>query len=135
MQGADAIGEPLLAANLFFSTLLDVSILEQLAVPVSAVQRAQERHPLLMMAQAEGLEIKGGPFRTARPLGQMHPGFFGCLPAFAPVAGMAGADHVLPRRTAAARARDDVVEVQVDPREALAAVLAGVAVARVDIKT
>src|SRR5271155_2258732 len=64
----------------------------------------------------------------------MHPGFVGCAATFAAIAVMARAYDVLPRRHAAARARDDVVQVQLGARQLLVAVLAGVAVAGEDVE-
>src|SRR5271155_3155251 len=87
------------------------------------------------MLEAEHLAGERGPFGAPRPPNQHHVRLLGGAPAFAPIAGMAGADDVFPSRHAALRARVDVIEVQLGPREALAAVLAGIVVAREDIKT
>src|SRR3546814_20593542 len=50
------------------------------------------------------------------------------------IADLAGGHHVLPAGTAAARARDDVIEGQVVGRERAAAILAGEAVAQEDVE-
>src|SRR5580704_4639130 len=64
----------------------------------------------------------------------MHPGFVGRAAAFAPIAVMARAYDVLPRRHPSARARDDVVEIQLGARQFLVTILAGVAVARENVE-
>jgi hypothetical protein len=64
----------------------------------------------------------------------MHPGFFRRAPPFLSVASQTGAHHVLPRGGAALRARDDVIEIQIRTGEATPAVLAGVAIARIDVE-
>src|SRR5271156_455208 len=64
----------------------------------------------------------------------MHPGFVGRAATLATIAVMARAYDVLPRRHPAARAWDDVVEIQLGARQFLVAILAGVAVARENVE-
>src|SRR5208337_5271843 len=64
----------------------------------------------------------------------MHPGFVGGAATLAAIAVMARAYDVLPRGHPAARARDNVVEIQLCPWQFLVAVLAGVAVAGEDVE-
>ena len=59
----------------------------------------------------------------------MHPGFLWRSVRLVRIALDAGADNVLPRRRAAAVARDDVVQIQILALEYLATVLARVFIA------
>src|SRR5208337_3643532 len=68
------------------------SILEQLGIPIGAIDCGQKRHPLPIAAQAEHLGAERGPLGPARPSHQAHPGLFRRAPALAAVAEMAGAD-------------------------------------------
>src|SRR2546421_445822 len=63
-----------------------------------------------------------------------HPSLVRRASAFPAVARHAAGDDVLPVLAAAVRDRDDMVERQLGCREILVAVLAGVVVARVDIR-
>src|SRR5512143_1141162 len=72
----------------------------QLGVPVGGVDRRQERQPLAVAAQAEGLEHERGPLRPARRMEQPHAGFPGRAATLAAVAGVAGADDIFPDRGA-----------------------------------
>src|SRR4051794_23298882 len=68
-----------------------------------------------------------------RPLEERHAGLGGRLVGLAQIARRTGRDDVLPVRMAAPRARHDVVESQAAGGQAQAAVLAGEAVAQVDV--
>ena len=69
---------------------------KELGVPVSAIDRGEERHPFAITTQAEHLGAEGSPLGAQRSLDQRHGGLVGRAAAFAPVAAMAGADDVLP---------------------------------------
>src|ERR1700674_3568801 len=77
---------------------------------------------------ATGVEIER-PWFARRP----HIDFVRKLVALAPVTGMAAGDKVLPRREAAARARDHVVQRKFAGWKRGAAILAGVAVAQQNV--
>lgn len=64
---------------------------------------------------------------------ELEPGFFGSAVAFAIVARIAAGNEILPRRAAAARTGQHVVESKLRRRKCTAAELAGVAVAQQDI--
>src|SRR5690606_5650353 len=82
----------------------------QFDVPVEVVQPAPVQ-VVRRKAPAALLElVAGGPARAA-PHG--HARLLGRAAAFPEIAGGAGGDDVLPGRSAAARAGDDVVEGQV----------------------
>src|SRR5262249_12733734 len=71
-----------------------------------------------------------GPARANRCSEQVHPGLVGCAPPFAQVAGAARSHEIFPRITTAARARDDVIDVEIAQRRPARAVLALVPVAQ-----
>ena len=64
---------------------------------------------------------------------QVHVGLLGGAAAFLDVALDAAADNVFPAAAAALAARDDVVERELSGAHALAAILAAIGVARVDV--
>src|SRR5580658_9638063 len=88
------------------------SVLDQFRVPVSAVDLREVRHPLAIAAQAEHLGTEWSPFRTPRPAHQRHPGLFRGASALASITMMARADDILPSRGSTARARYNVIEVE-----------------------
>src|SRR3954447_13977756 len=107
----------------------------QLCIPVRHVGEREEGQPLLVEGPASGRPAEERrPARADGKTQEMHPGLLRRAPALAQVAGHAGADHVLPTGHAPAAARDDVVQVQLGAGRPAAAVLAGVAVARVDVQ-
>ena len=77
---------------------------------------------------AAGVEVVGP--RLAR---KFQSGLFGGAVALAVVAAVAAGDEVVPRALPAARARHHVVERQLRRRQAVAAELAGIAVAQQDV--
>src|SRR5579885_1077249 len=110
------------------------SVLNEFGIPVSAVDLRNERHPFTVAPQRKHLGAERGPFRPPRPPNKKHRGFFRRSAALSAVAVMAGADDVLPSRSAAAGAWNHMVEVKLGAREPAAAVLAGIVVAREDIE-
>src|SRR5262245_27256826 len=64
----------------------------------------------------------------------MHSRFLLRSPAFLSIASQTGAHHVLPSGGAPVRARDDVIEIQIRPGKDAPAVLAGVAITRIDVE-
>src|SRR5215472_7479285 len=109
-------------------------VLDKLSVPVGAVHLRQVRHPFAVASQAEHLRRKRRPFWPSRTAEQVHAGFLGRASTLAPIAVVARADDVLPRRRSAARPRDHVIEIEVRARQFLMAILAGVAVAGEDVE-
>src|SRR5690606_39823822 len=86
-----------------------------------------------VVAEAERLAEKRRPRRTGRLAQQPDPALLGRPPALASIAVVARAHDVVPRRETALRTRHDVVEVELATRNASDTILAGVAVARVDV--
>jgi len=84
--------------------------------------------------QAPGLEHERRPVRPQRPAKQLQTRLFRRAATLLPIAAQTRADDVLPRRRPALRARNHVVEVQLAPGKGSAAILAGVAVASVDVE-
>src|SRR5262249_50748748 len=109
-------------------------VLDEFSVPISTIDRCQERHPFVMAPKAEHLRAERRPLRPFGPANEEHARFLGSLPALAPIAAMAGTDDVLPGRGAAARTRYNMVEIKLGSRQPPSTILAGVVVARIDIK-
>ncbi len=65
---------------------------------------------------------------------KQHASLLRCPAAFAPIALVAGADHVLPNRYAALGTRNYVIEIEFLARQPPAAVLASQLIAGIDIK-
>ena len=74
----------------------------------------------------------GGAPRQPR---QLQPSLLRASRAFAAIARMARAHHVFPTRQPVLRAWNDMVQVQIITQELVAAILAGIAVAAVDIES
>lgn len=73
--------------------------------------------------------------RLDRRADQLHVGLGRGAATFSHIALQAGADDVFPRVRAATRARNDMVEAQLGCAKALAAILAGIVVARKEVAT
>src|SRR5882672_9619735 len=109
--------------------------LAQLGVPVRHVGQRQERKPLLVeRPRARWTAEERGPARPDRMAQELHARLVRRAAALLQVARDAGTDHVLPAGDAAPAARNDVIEVQLGAGRLAPAVLAGVAVARVDVQ-
>src|SRR5256885_3642202 len=107
----------------------------QLDVPVRQVGRVQERQPLRVEAARPGWAAEERrPSRTRGCAQQLHVRLLGRPAALLQVASDATTDDVLPGGHAASAARNHVIEIQLGARRSPAAVLAGVAIARVDVQ-
>src|SRR5262245_61546295 len=106
----------------------------QLRVPVRRIHRAQEGQPLLVASHAERLRHERRPLRAPRRPNEPHAGFRRAATALQAIAAMTRADHVLPHRGAALRARHDVIEIQLRAGESPATVLTAILVPRVDVE-
>src|SRR4051812_32696449 len=100
----------------------------ELDVPVQVVAPA-----LRSIAEADRNPERRRRLGTARRHDEPHPCLFGRTPAFPPVARHAAGDDVLPVLPPALRNRDNVVEGEVAGGSRVAAILAAVMVARVDV--
>src|SRR5437867_12748393 len=103
----------------------------QLRVPVREVEEVPPRRMELARTEV----AYGMPARLPRLRDQPHRRFLRAAVALLDVAGEARAHHVLPVRAPSAGQRDHVVERQLGGGELVAAVLAAVAVAQVDVVT
>src|SRR5882724_10367108 len=109
--------------------------LSQLGVPVRHVGQREEGEPLLVeRPRARWTAEEWGPARPDRMAQEPHVRLVRRAAALLEVAGDAGTDHVFPARHAAPAARNDVIEVQLGAGRLAPAVLAGVAVAGVDVQ-
>ncbi len=99
-------------------------------VPVGGVD---EVFPAFVQGGAEGEVDEGAPLWAFGFFDEAHPGLGGCTVRFAGVAGDAGADDVFPVGAAAVVAWNHVIEVEIFSVKQFAAVLAGVAIAFVDV--
>ena len=68
-----------------------------------------------------------------RLLEKPHPDLFGQVPALATVAVNAATDDIIPSGLATARSGDDVIEIELELGERMAAILAGISVAQINI--
>jgi len=108
------------------------SLVAELDVPVGDVNEVSPR--FVAGFGKCGLEC-GTPLGAFWFANEAHTGLFWGAVAFAGVAGDAGADDVFPCHFSALFAGDDVVEVELGAIEFVAAVLAGVFVAFVNVLT
>src|SRR6185312_7090644 len=122
---------PLSDLRLLTSDLLLPDVFAQLHVPIRQIH---EVLPAVVLMQAEIDLHEWPPFRAFRFAHQVHARFLRRAIRLERIALDARADNVLPRRRAAAIARNDVIEVQVLPVENMAAVLARVFVALENIR-
>src|SRR5204863_4811895 len=95
---------------------------------------AEEREPLAVAHLAAGAAEGRVPARALGWPQELDAALRGRACTFAQVARDAATDDVLPGGAAALAAGQDVIEVQRRARQLLAAVLAGVLVARVDVE-
>ena len=108
-------------------------IFNQLGVPVRRIDDTQVWPPLGVSLSASQDTHNRGPPRLCRPSDQAHSRLHGCTPALASIAIPTAAHHVLPRTPSALRARNDVIEIQLRAWHAMATVLTGVRVPRIDV--
>ena len=99
-------------------------------VPVGGID---EVFPAFVEGGAEGEMDEGAPLWTFGLFDEAHTGLGGGAVGFAGVTRDAGADDVFPVGAAAVVAWNDVIEVEVFAVENFAAVLAGIAIAFVDV--
>jgi hypothetical protein len=86
-----------------------VLFFQKFSVPVGNINRVEERHPLSISRQAEGLLHKRRPFWPEWFSGKGHPGLlWGTTPLF-PVTLLARTDYVFPDGCAALRSGNYVV--------------------------
>lgn len=102
----------------------------QLNGPVGVVE---ELLPAFVAGLAEVDADERIVLRLGGLLDKSHSGLFGRPAAFSHVTFGAGADHIFPIRFSAGSFRDNVVEGKLSGGETLAAILAGVFVAGVDV--
>lgn len=99
-------------------------------VPVGGVD---EVFPAFVQGGAEGEVDERTPLWAFGFFDEAHPGLGGCAVRFAGVAGDTGADDVFPVGAATVVAWNHVIEVEIFAVKHFAAVLAGVAIAFVDV--
>jgi hypothetical protein len=105
----------------------------QLHVPIRSVDATEERTPLSVARSGHVSGDEWGPGWPSRLPSQPHPRLFRRAPPLQAIALQASANDVLPGREPAARARDDMIQVQVASRLPDPTVLARVAVAHEDV--
>ena len=79
-------------------------------VGVRSIQRRQIFLPLVVVVENVVGNIEAIVAGSTRLVQQSHPGFIRCTSAFVPVAGNAGADHIVPGVLPASAARNNVVQ-------------------------
>src|SRR5689334_12928675 len=89
--------------------------------------------PAFMLRRRECHVQEWTPLRTLRLADERHVRFGRQTITLARITGNARADHVFPGSGAAAVARNDVIEIQLDAIENRPAILAGVLVALKDV--
>lgn len=108
---------------------------DQFRIPVGDVDRIEKRHPFFVPRHTKGLLHEGRPLGLERFSDKRHIGLLGRPATLASIAFVAGANDIFPDRGATLGARDDMVEIQLLPRQAPAAILTCAFVARVNIVT
>src|SRR5689334_5256867 len=109
------------------------SVLEQLGVPVRNIDRVEERQPLFVARQAEGLLHERGPFRPGRLSGQDHARLLRSPAPLAAITLMTGTNNILPGRGSALGPGNDMVEVELVAGEFAPAILARAVIAGIDV--
>ncbi len=85
---------------------------QKFRIPIGNIDRIEEGHPFLIARQAKCFLHKRSPLRLERLASQMQVRLLGSSAAFAAVTLMTRTDNVFPNRSAALRARDNVVEIE-----------------------
>ena len=106
---------------------------EKLGVPVGDVDGIQKGHPFLVAGHAKGFLHKRCPLRLNRPSHERHIGLVRRPTTLAAVTIMTGTNDILPHRHTTLGARQNMVEIQLVPRQSPAAVLTGTFIPSVNV--